>query len=140
MANHTFFTQARSAPRRGQQSPQRLEEQVRLLALALDLRRHARRQRRIDRCQRAAGLLKPRGTLVYCTCSLEPEEGELAIERLLAGESALRRAPIEPAEVAGRSELITAAGDLRTLPSHFPHADPRLAGLDGFFAARLVKA
>jgi len=90
--------------------------------------------------QRAAGLLKPNGTLVYCTCSLEPEEGELAIERLLATESGLRRAPVEAAEVAGRDELITTAGDLRTLPSHFPHADPRLAGLDGFFAARLVKA
>lgn len=90
--------------------------------------------------QQAVALLKPKGTLVYCTCSLEEEEGELAIERLLAGESALRRLPVEPAEVAGRGELITAAGDLRTLPSHFPHADARMAGLDGFFAARLVKA
>jgi 16S rRNA (cytosine967-C5)-methyltransferase len=90
--------------------------------------------------QQAVALLKPNGTLVYCTCSLEAEEGELAIERLLAGESALRRVPVEPSEIAGRGELITAAGDLRTLPSHFPHADPRMAGLDGFFAARLVKA
>ena len=89
--------------------------------------------------QRAAVLLKPQGTLVYCTCSLEPEEGELAVERLLSRESALRRAPIAPTEVAGRAELITAAGDLRTLPSHLPHADPRMAGMDGFFAARLVK-
>jgi 16S rRNA (cytosine967-C5)-methyltransferase len=90
--------------------------------------------------QQAVALLKPKGTLVYCTCSLEAEEGELAIERLLAGESALRRLPVEATEVAGRGELITAAGDLRTLPSHFPHADARMAGLDGFFAARLVKA
>ena len=89
--------------------------------------------------QRAAALLKPQGTLVYCTCSLEPEEGELAVERLLSRESALRRVPIDPAEVAGRAELITPAGDLRTLPSHLPHADPRMAGMDGFFAARLVK-
>ncbi len=29
--------------------------------------------------QKAAALLKPGGTLVYCTCSLEPEEGEQAI-------------------------------------------------------------
>lgn len=89
--------------------------------------------------QQAATLLKPKGTLIYCTCSLEAEEGELAVERLLARESALRRAPIGAAEVAGRGELITQMGDLRTLPSHFPHADPRMAGLDGFFAARLVK-
>ncbi len=27
-------------------------------------------------CSKAARLLKPGGTLVYCTCSLEPEEGE----------------------------------------------------------------
>ena len=29
--------------------------------------------------QKAVALLKPGGTLVYCTCSLEPEEGEQAI-------------------------------------------------------------
>lgn len=88
---------------------------------------------------RAAALLKPGGTLVYCTCSLEPEEGDLAIERLLEAESGLRRAPIDSREVAGRAELVTSAGDLRTLPCHLPHADPRMAGMDGFFAARLVK-
>jgi len=48
--------------------------------------------------------------------------------------------PIEASEVFGLSEIITAEGDLRTLPSHLPHADPKLAGLDGFFAARLVKS
>jgi 16S rRNA (cytosine967-C5)-methyltransferase len=88
----------------------------------------------------AATLLAPGGTLVYCTCSLEPEEGEAAIDWLIAEEPGMRRAPIEAAEVAGLGELVTAAGDLRTLPCHLPHADPRLAGLDGFFAARLVRA
>ena len=29
--------------------------------------------------QKAVALLKPGGTLVYCTCSLEPEEGEQAV-------------------------------------------------------------
>ncbi|MBR0898622.1 methyltransferase domain-containing protein [Bradyrhizobium tropiciagri] len=90
--------------------------------------------------QKAIHLLKPGGTLVYCTCSLEPEEGEQAIAALLAGESGLRRAPIEKDEVAGLEDIITADGDLRTLPSHLPNADPRLGGLDGFYAARLVKA
>ena len=52
----------------------------------------------------------------------------------------LRRAPIEASEVAGLSEIITQEGDLRTLPCHLPHDDPRLAGLDGFYAARLVKS
>jgi 16S rRNA (cytosine967-C5)-methyltransferase len=90
--------------------------------------------------QRAVALLKPGGTLVYCTCSLEPEEGEQAIASLLAAETGLRRAPIEAAEVAGLSEIVTANGDLRTLPCHLPHADPRLGGLDGVYAARLVKS
>src|SRR3981189_2260996 len=90
--------------------------------------------------QRAVTLLKPGGTLVYCTCSLEPEEGEQAIASLLATESGMRRVPVEADEVAGLSEILTADGDLRTLPCHLPHADPRLGGLDGFYAARLVKS
>jgi len=90
--------------------------------------------------RKAAGLLKSGGSLVYCTCSLEPEEGEDAITALLAAEPGLRRVPVEPKEVAGLSDIITPGGDLRTLPSHLPHADPRLAGLDGFYAARLVKS
>jgi 16S rRNA (cytosine967-C5)-methyltransferase len=78
--------------------------------------------------------------LVYCTCSLEPEEGEQAVAALLAAEPRFRRVPIQPSEIAGLGEIITADGDLRTLPSHLPNLDPRLAGLDGFFAARLIKS
>ncbi|GLH76915.1 MFS transporter [Bradyrhizobium sp. SSBR45G] len=88
---------------------------------------------------RAGNLLKPGGTLVYCTCSLEPEEGEHVVDHVLAGSSELRRVPITPAEVAGLAELVTPAGDLRTLPCHLPHEDPRLGGLDGFYAARLER-
>ena len=51
--------------------------------------------------QKAVALLKPGGTLVYCTCSLEPEEGEQAIASLLAAEPDMRRMPIEAGEVAG---------------------------------------
>jgi len=89
--------------------------------------------------QKAVTLLKPGGTLVYCTCSLEPEEGERAITALLADECSLARAPIDPSEVSGLAEIVTAEGDLRTLPCHLPHQDPRLGGLDGFYAARLVR-
>ena len=53
---------------------------------------------------------------------------------------AVRRAPIDAGEVAGLAEIVTAEGDLRTLPCHLPHDDPRLGGLDGFYAARLVKS
>jgi len=90
--------------------------------------------------QKAVALLRPGGTLVYCTCSLEPEEGEQAVAALLAAESGVRRAPIDAGEVAGLTEIVTAEGDLRTLPCHLPHDDPRLVGLDGFYAARLVKS
>ena len=90
--------------------------------------------------QKAVTLLRPGGTLVYCTCSLEPEEGEQAIDALLASDSGMRRAPIEAGEVAGLQEILTVDGDLRTLPCHLPQPDPRLAGLDGFYAARLVKS
>lgn len=89
---------------------------------------------------RASTLLKPGGILVYCTCSLEPEEGDQAVQALLDSDPTMQRKPITPDEVAGLSEFITAAGDLRTLPSHFPHDDPRLTGLDGFYAARLIKS
>jgi 16S rRNA (cytosine967-C5)-methyltransferase len=90
--------------------------------------------------QKAVALLKPGGTLVYCTCSLEPEEGEQAVTALLSAESSMRRAPVEAGEIAGLAEILTPEGDLRTLPCHLPHADPRLSGLDGFYAARLVKS
>jgi 16S rRNA (cytosine967-C5)-methyltransferase len=90
--------------------------------------------------RQAVALLKPGGTLVYCTCSLEPEEGEQAVAALLAAESGMRRVPIEAAEVAGLHEIVTQDGDLRTLPCHLPHLDPRLGGLDGFYAARLAKS
>jgi 16S rRNA (cytosine967-C5)-methyltransferase len=38
--------------------------------------------------------------------------------------------------VGGLADLVTARGDLRTLPSHLPLADEERSGLDGFFAAR----
>lgn len=88
---------------------------------------------------RAAGLLKPGGTLVYCTCSLEPDEGEAQIAALLARDPRLERAPITAAEVFGQAEFVTALGELRTLPHYLPDPDPRWGGLDGFFAARLTR-
>jgi 16S rRNA (cytosine967-C5)-methyltransferase len=88
---------------------------------------------------RAAALIRPGGILVYCTCSLEPEEGERAIAELLARDASVRRVPIMASELSGHAEFITKDGDLRTLPCHFPDSDPRFAGIDGFYAARLEK-
>jgi 16S rRNA (cytosine967-C5)-methyltransferase len=86
---------------------------------------------------RAVGLLAPGGTLVYCVCSLEPEEGIAQIESLLQRDATLTRHPIGLDEIAGGAEFITPAGDLRTFPFQWPAAEPRMSGLDGFFAARL---
>jgi 16S rRNA (cytosine967-C5)-methyltransferase len=99
-----------------------------------DLAQVAKLQARL--LDNAVNLLKPGGLLVYSTCSLEPEEGEAQIEALLARNSALARIPIR-ADEAGDPQALTAKGELRTLPFHFPHSDPRLAGCDGFFASRL---
>jgi 16S rRNA (cytosine967-C5)-methyltransferase len=73
--------------------------------------------------------------LVYCTCSLEPQEGPQQIAKLLARGAPVRRRPVDAAEIGGLSECLTADGDLRTLPCHLPEYD----GLDGFYAARLVR-
>jgi 16S rRNA (cytosine967-C5)-methyltransferase len=85
----------------------------------------------------AVSLTKPGGTLVYCTCSLEPQEGEAAVAALLARSPQVRRRPLTVAEYPEFQGLLTAAGDLRTLPCHWPDPDSRMAGLDGFYAARL---
>ena len=92
-------------------------------------------QRRL--LDRAVELTRPGGTLVYCVCSLEPEEGEHQIAALLARDPRVLRAPISATEVFNQSQFINAEGDLRTLPSHWTDPDPRQAGLDGFYAARL---
>jgi len=102
-----------------------------------DIAKLAALQRRL--IEHAVTLTTAGGTLIYCTCSLEPEEGEDIVAGLIAQEPDVRRVPIAPSEVSGHGEFVTSAGDLRTLPCHFPDTDSRLAGIDGFYAARLAK-
>jgi 16S rRNA (cytosine967-C5)-methyltransferase len=83
---------------------------------------------------RAVSMLVSGGTLVYCTCSLERAEGEDQVALALAS-LPLVLEPIRPEEVGGL-EAICRDGFLRTLPSDLPNDEPRLSGLDGFFAAR----
>jgi 16S rRNA (cytosine967-C5)-methyltransferase len=110
---------------------------VQWLKSGADITALAAMQRRL--IDRAAALTRSGGTLIYCTCSLEPQENEIVVAELLARDAGVRRRPIEAEEVFGHSEFITKDGDLRTLPCHFPDPDSRFAGLDGFFAARLER-
>jgi 16S rRNA (cytosine967-C5)-methyltransferase len=81
----------------------------------------------------AAERVQPGGRLVYCVCSLEPEEGEGQVRALLAARSNVRLDPIAPGEGGAPEASRTPEGWLRILPHH------RSGGTDGFFAARLVK-
>ncbi len=80
-------------------------------------------------------MVRPGGMIVYCTCSLQPEEGPDRIETFLNDTRGIRRLPIDAAEVGGLGELLSPQGDLRTLPCHLPES----GGMDGFFAARLIR-
>jgi 16S rRNA (cytosine967-C5)-methyltransferase len=87
----------------------------------------------------AARLVRREGLLVYCVCSLEPEEGREQIERFLAATPEFVRVPVRPEEVAADPEWVTAAGELQTFPFHLPLEPPELSGLDGFYAVRLKR-
>ena len=81
--------------------------------------------------RRAANWLKPGGTLVYATCSLDQREGERIAERVVA---TLPRAPFEAAELP-LGLAPTGEGWLRTLPGMLEAE----GGLDGFFIGRFRK-
>ncbi|BEU99174.1 RsmB/NOP family class I SAM-dependent RNA methyltransferase [Novosphingobium olei] len=81
--------------------------------------------------ERAAGALKPGGTLVYAVCALEPNEGERQADWVRA----LRPVPIRADELP-QALAPTAEGWFRADPGMLAAA----GGIDGFFAARWVKA
>jgi 16S rRNA (cytosine967-C5)-methyltransferase len=87
----------------------------------------------------AATHLKPGGRMIYCTCSLEPEEGPEQIEKFLNRHPAFAREPIDGTRIGGENALLTPEGALRTLPQHFDTLPPGQQGMDGFFAALLVR-
>ncbi len=97
-----------------------------------DVAKLADLQRRL--AQKSWTLLKDGGHMVYCVCSLQPEEAEYQIRHLLS----LSGAEIVPAD-AGKlhlpSEAVTHEGALRTLPSMWSGR----GGMDGFFAICLRK-
>ncbi len=85
----------------------------------------------------AVTLVRPGGTLVYCTCSLEREEGEDQIARLIDEAPDIHAIPIRLDEVFGHEGWLTKQGFLRTLPFDLDAGPQKMAGIDGFFAAKL---
>ncbi|MET3526513.1 RsmB/NOP family class I SAM-dependent RNA methyltransferase [Phenylobacterium koreense] len=79
----------------------------------------------------AARRVKPGGRLVYCVCSLEPEEGEAQIAGFLARQPEFELAPVAPGEAGAPEASRLADGTLRLLPHHLA------GGQDGFYVARL---
>lgn len=81
----------------------------------------------------AARRVKPGGRLVYCVCSLEPEEGEGQVAAFLARNKAFHLEPMTPGEGGAPEASLRADGTLRILPHH------RAGGTDGFYVARMRK-
>ncbi|MEM8951947.1 MAG: transcription antitermination factor NusB [Pseudomonadota bacterium] len=80
-------------------------------------------------------MLVPGGILIYAVCSLQPEEGEGLIRKVLKAGLPLARVPIAAEEVFGLPVEITDLGEVRTLPSHLFDQ----GGMDGFYIARLQR-
>ena len=113
----------------------RSEEDIRILA-----------SRQAALLDHAARLVRPGGRLVYCTCSLEPEEGEAQAASFLARHADFARLPIAAGEGGIGAEMLTGEGDLRTAPDLWPAPPAPLpsvegwrGGVDGFYAVRLVR-
>lgn len=81
----------------------------------------------------AAKRVKPGGRLVYCVCSLEPEEGEGQVAAFLRRHPEFAVEPVSPGEGGAPSNGVRSDGALRILPHHMD------GGMDGFYAARLKR-
>ncbi len=81
----------------------------------------------------AVEMTAPGGSIVFATCSLQPEEGAARIAALIAEGAPVERVPVDATEVFGRAEWVSPEGDLRTLPCHLAE----FGGMDGFYACRL---
>lgn len=79
----------------------------------------------------AAAHIGPGGRLVYCVCSLEPEEGEAQAAAFAARHSEFRLYAADPAAF-GLPQAAAANGALRTSPAFQEPA----GGMDGFYIAR----
>ena len=81
-----------------------------------------------DLLNRAKKWVKAGGILMYCTCSLQKDEGERQVERFLQQNKGWKRA-LFPAINAQWKEWTTTEGDIRLLPTY--------GSMDGFFISIL---
>ncbi len=81
-------------------------------------------------------LLKPGGRLVYCTCSLLPDEGEVQIEEALPQYPDMQVDRVAVMVAGVEKDWITEEGGLRLRPDYW--ADR--GGMDGFYIASLNKS
>ena len=86
----------------------------------------------INILKNAVRVVRPGGKLVFCTCSLQPEEGPELVTAFLDRHHNVALSPISPDDVCGMTDVVTPEGYLRTLP----HQAQEWGGWDGFFAAR----
>ena len=84
----------------------------------------------------AAALVAPGGSLVYCTCSLQPDEGEAIVRAFLAEHPEFQTASADAAALGLPDEAVTLDGWVRTRPDFWAER----GGMDGFFAARMNKS
>ena len=101
-----------------QRTPQDIEHFAKLQAKMLD---------------HVAEMVEPGGLLVFCTCSLQVEEGPDLIDDFLMKNPDFGIEPVEVGELAGIDAFIQPDGSIRTLPNQWSDT----GGLDGFFAIRL---
>ncbi|MBV1693859.1 MAG: RsmB/NOP family class I SAM-dependent RNA methyltransferase [Hyphomicrobiales bacterium] len=88
----------------------------------------------------AARFVKPGGRLLYCTCSLEPEESHEVVRSFLTRTPTFRPEATSAEALGLEAESLTPDGFLRTLPHHAFLAPPGTSGMDGFFAAVLRRS
>ena len=83
----------------------------------------------------AARCLNPGGVLVYCVCSLEPQEGEDQVRWVAGHLKDLELLPVTPEELGWLGPAALADGTVRLHPG-LPMHEGVEGALDGFFVAR----